>query len=136
MASVQPLRTGSEGQNGGPAGPAAFQAGEGEDARLAGRIAFALAAETGEEATPEAVLRLRQQADRLLAEHAFRYLHNTIEQIRRDAIAEHLGRLPRPPGFGRIVLANLVALAIAGAAAGWLALHPETLAGLAGAVTG
>jgi hypothetical protein len=35
-----------------------------------------------------------------------------------------------------MLLASLVALAIAGALAGWLALHPATLAGLAGFLAG
>ncbi|MFC7539406.1 hypothetical protein ACFQU2_07935 [Siccirubricoccus deserti] len=71
-----------------------------------------------------------------LSEHAFRYLHNTVEQIRHDAVAEHLGGLRRPPGFARMVLANLLALVLVGLAAGWVALHPETLAGLAGLLAG
>jgi len=117
--------------------------------RLAGRpaeervvelLAFALAAEAGAAPAPEpavaAMAQHRQAAMTTLSEHAFRYLHNTIEQIRRDAVAEHLGGLRRPPGFGRLVLANLVALAIGGLAAAWVALHPEILAGLAGYLAG
>jgi len=45
---------------------------------------------------------------------AFRFLHNRIEEIRREAIAEHAGRQPRPPSLARLALANLAALALEG----------------------
>lgn len=118
------------------AGLHAFREGRGEEFRLADLLAFALAAEKGQPATPEAVDRLRHEAAAALGDHAFRYLHNSVEQVRRDAVAEHLGRIRKPPGFVALVAANLLALAIAGGAAAWLALHPETLAGLSGLLTG
>lgn len=114
----------------------AFRHGRAGEHRLDDLLAFALAVERGQAATPETVERLRHEAASALSDHAFRYLHNSVEQIRRDAVAEQLGRIRKPPGFVALVAANLVALALAGGAAGWLALHPETLAGLAGLFTG
>ena len=120
--------------------PAAFQVEEqpsrSGDTRLVGLLAFALAADRGEEPDPDTVARLRREAETALCDHAFRYLHNNIEQLRREAVTEHLGHLPKPPGFLRLVAANLVALAVAGAVAGWLALHPATLTGLTGLLAG
>jgi hypothetical protein len=115
---------------------AAFLAGQPGEDRVVGLLAFALATEAGAAPTPEVIDRHRQAAVTALSEHAFRYLHNTIEQIRRDAVAEQLGGLRRPPSFARLVLANLLALALGGLAAGWVALHPETLAGLTGLLAG
>jgi hypothetical protein len=112
--------------------PATFRT---ED-RLTGLVAFALAAERGEEASPETIARCHREAEAALCDHALRYLHNNIERLRQEAVAEQIGRLHHPPGFLRLVAANLVALAIIGAAGAWLALHPETLAGLAGLLAG
>jgi hypothetical protein len=115
---------------------AAFLADRPGDDRVVGLLAYALATEAGAAPTPEAIDRHRQTAVTALSEYAFRYLHNTVEQIRRDAVAEQLGGLRRPPSFARLVLANLLALALGGLAAGWVALHPETLAGLTGLLAG
>ena len=115
---------------------AAFRTGRSQDERLTDLLAFGLAADRGDPATPEAVERARQEAGAALSDFAFRYLHNTVEQVRRDAIAQHLGQLRRPPGFLKLVLANLVALAVAGAAGLWLALHPQLLAELSGLLSG
>jgi hypothetical protein len=108
--------------------------------RVVELLAFALAAEAGAAPVAEpaaaAMTQHRHAAMTVLSEHAFRYLHNTIEQIRRDAVAEHLGKLRRPPGFARLVFANLVALGIGGLLAAWIALHPATFAGLAGYLAG
>jgi hypothetical protein len=41
-----------------------------------------------------------------------------------------LTRLPKPPGLGKLVLANVIALLIVGLAGSWIALHPAALAGL------
>jgi len=112
--------------------PRIFLTGESEEDRLVGHLAFALAAERGQAPTPETVAALRTEATADLSEFAFRYLHNRVEEIRREAVAAELARLGRPPGFGTMVLANLVALALAGGVAGWLAFHSETLAGLLG----
>jgi hypothetical protein len=115
---------------------AAFRQGRGEAERMTDLLAFGLAAERQESVTPEAIARLRQEATAALSDFSFRYLNNTVEQVRRDAVAEHLGRLRPPPGFLRLVLANLIALALAAAAGWWLMLHPETLAGLSGLLAG
>jgi hypothetical protein len=115
-----------------PTDPAAFRT---ED-RLTGLLAFALAAERQEEASPETIARCQREAESALCDHALRYLHNNVERLRQEAVAEQIGRLRPPPGFLRLVAANLVALAIIGAAGGWLALHPETLAGLTGLLAG
>ena len=115
---------------------AVFRAGRSQDDRLADLLAFGIVAERGGLATPEAVDRARQEASAALSDFAFRYLHNTVEQVRREAVAEHLGQLRQPPGFLRLVLANLVALAVAGVAGWWLALHPHLLAGLSGLLSG
>jgi hypothetical protein len=115
---------------------AAFRGGRTQEDRLTDLLAFGLAADRGEPATPETVERTRQEAAAAMSDFAFRYLHNTVEQVRRDAVSEHLGRLRQPPGFLTLVLANLAALAVAGVAGWWLALHPETLAGLSGLLSG
>ena len=115
---------------------AAFRAGHPPEDRVVDLLAFAIATEGGHPATPDIVTRARQEAQTALSEYAFRYLHNSVEQIRREAAAEQLAKLPRPPSFGTLLLANLLALAIAGLIAGWLALHPATLAGLAGLLAG
>jgi len=115
---------------------AVYREGRPAEDRLVDLLAFAIAAECGRADTPDAVEQSRQEAHSALSDHAFRYLHNSIDQIRREAAAEQLAKLPRPPGFGTILLANLLALAIAGLGFGWLALHPATLAGLAGLLAG
>jgi hypothetical protein len=126
-----------------------FRSGRQED-RLAELLAFALAAEAREratdapgaggpdaEASPQAeVERCRAQAERELHDHAFRFLHNRVEEIRAEAIAEHHRRVPRPPGFLTLVLANLVTIGLAAAGAGWLHGHPEILESLLGMVGG
>jgi len=113
-----------------------YVAGRPPEERILGLLAFAIATEAGHPLTAEGVEQSRQVAGSALSDHAFRYLHNSIDEIRREAAAEQLAKLPRPPGFGTILLANLVALAIAGGLATWLALHPATLAGLAGLLAG
>lgn len=110
---------------------ARFRTGRGEDDRLIAQVAFARAVEKGEApASAEAIEAARAQALADLSEFAFRYLHNRIEEVRREAVATELGQLGRPPSFLRLVLASLVALAIAGAAGSWLAGHPDVLARL------
>lgn len=113
-----------------------FRAGRPAETRLIDLLAFAIAVEAGRPATPEAIEALREQASAALSDHAFRYLHNSVEQIRRDAIAEHLGQIARPLGFGKLLLANLLAIALAGLVGAWLALHPATLAALFGLLAG
>jgi hypothetical protein len=118
-----------------PAGLAAFQGAPGAD-RLTGLVAFALATERQAGSDPETIARLRQEAEVALTDHAFRTLHNNVERLQRDAVMQHLAHLPRPPGLFRLVTANLLALVLAAAGAGWLALHPQTLAGITGLLAG
>lgn len=137
IETIRPIGAGAPLQSADPAAPglAAFQGGPGED-RLTGLLAFALAAERRADAGPESVAQLRREAETALTDHAFRVLHNNVETLRRDAVMEHLGHLPRPPGLLRLISANLVALLLVGAAAGWLALHPQHLAGITGLLAG
>jgi hypothetical protein len=118
-----------------PAGGAAlasFRAGRSEAERTADLLAFAIAAERELPATPDGIERARREADAALGDHSIRYLHNTVEQIRQEAVAAHLGRLRQPPGFARLVAANLVALALAGGAAALAWTRPEVRTALAG----
>lgn len=114
----------------------AFRTGRAEADRLVDLLAFALAAETRQAPVPETVEQLRHQASAALSDHAFRTLHNAVDEIRREAVAEHLGRARRPPSFAALVGANLCALAIAGLVAYALAQHPATQAALAGLLAG
>lgn len=132
MANVETLRPGPAPAMVAPADPADFRT---ED-RVTGLLAFALAAERREEVNPDIVARCQREAEAALCDHALRYLHNNIERLRQEAVAEQIGRLGRPPGFLRLVAANLVALAIVAVAGGWLALHPATLAALVGRFAG
>ena len=143
MASTTMLRTETSGPTGSSAqssddtaGLAAFRAGRPDEERLVDLLAYALGAEKGQPAVPEAVEGLRREASKALSEHAFRYLHNSVEQIRREAVTEHLGALRRPPGFFRLILANLVALAVGALIALGLAPYIATMAGLSGLMTG
>ncbi len=106
-----------------PLALAAFQS-EGAEDRLTGLLAFAMAVEAGEAPGASTVERMRARAGAELADHAARATHNRIEEIRRDAVAEHIGHLRRPPGLVKLVLANLVALGIGGAIAVWLQANP------------
>jgi hypothetical protein len=108
---------------------AAFRSGGDED-RLTDLLAFALAVEADAPPSPEEVHRHRQQAVAELHGHAFRVLHNRIEEIRREAVTEHLAHLPRPLGFAGTLGACLAALLVAAVAAGWLSRHPDVLARL------
>jgi hypothetical protein len=87
----------------------------GPETRLRDLLAFGMAAEGGR-LPPDGIEGLRRQADADLQAHAFRILHNQVETIRRQAVDEQIGRVRGGLGFGRAVLANLLALAIAGVA--------------------
>ena len=110
----------------------AFRGGRSEIDRTADLLAFAIATERGLAPTPDTVERARREADAALGEYSIRHLHNTVEQIRQEAVATHLGRLRPPPGFGALVAANLIALAIAGALGAWLWTRPDVRAAIAG----
>ena len=144
MATTTILRPDTSGVHELPTQPsggddhlAAFRAGRAPEDRLIDLVAFAMATEARLPPTAAMVERTRHEASTALSDHAFRYLHNSIEEIRRTAVAEHATQAPRGPGFGRLVLANLVALAAAaGLVVGWLSLYPATLTGLAGLLAG
>jgi hypothetical protein len=112
------------------AGPAAWQVGQGAEDRLIAQVAFALAAERGltEPPNAEAAEAMRGQAIGALSDFAFRYLHNRADEIRQDAAAEAAAKAGRPITFGRLVLANLVALALVWGLTVVLALHPDRIA--------
>lgn len=130
----------SAGQPGAapPAGAAlaAFRAGRSEAERTADLLAFAIATERGLAPTPETVELARREADSALGDYSLRHVHNSVEQIRQEAVAEHLGRLRSPPGFARLVAANLVALAIVGGLAAWLSTRPDMMTALSGLLRG
>lgn len=101
----------------------------GDDHRLRDMLAFAMAVEAGRPLAPNGLDALRRDADAALAGHAFRSLHNRVEEIRLAAVQEHIGRLRAPPGFVTLVIANLVALVLLAAAAalGWRHYGPALL---------
>ncbi len=151
MATIQPLRgdlpqadvAANDSEPG--ALPPAFTAEAALHPWLAGRpaedrvvdlLAFALAAERGLAATPDAMLAQRNQAHAALATYSIRNLHNRVAEIRQDAVMEYMGRFARPAGFVKTVMANLLALLLFGLLGGALYLHPETLAALAGLLPG
>ena len=88
-----------------------------EDTRLRDLLAFGLAVEAGRPVAGPDIAELRRKADAELEAQALRTLHNRVEAIRHEAMAEQLGRMARPLGFGGIVAANLLALAVAVACA-------------------
>ena len=118
-------------QSAGPA-LASFRAGRSEAERIPDLLAFAIATERGFPPTSDGIERARREADAALGDHSIRYLHNTVEQIRQEAVAAHLGRPRPPPGFARLVAANVVALALAGGLAFWASTRPEVRTALAG----
>jgi hypothetical protein len=90
--------------------------------RVAGLLAYALAAEAGEAGSPGQPARRREEALRELEVWAFRRLHNQADELRREGAAEARAAMRAPPSFLSLVLASLTAIAIAGAAAAaWLA---------------
>ncbi len=102
----------------------------GDDHRLRDMLAFAMAVEAGRPLAPNGLDTLRRDADAALAGHAFRSLHNRVEEIRLAAVQEHIGRLRAPPGFVTLVIANLVAMVLLAAAAalGWRHYGPALVA--------
>jgi hypothetical protein len=111
-------------------------AGRPAEERVVNLVAFAMATERGLVVTPETMQAQRDQAYSVLATYSIRNLHNRVLEIRQEAVLEHLGRVARSAGFIKIVMANMLALILAGSIAGALYLHPETLAALAGLLPG
>ncbi len=144
MATIQPLRgdmpppdvAANDSASPGEAGLHAWLAGRAAEDRVVDLLAFALAAERGLPATPDAMHTLRDQAHAALATYSIRNLHNRVAEIRQEAVMEYLGRFARPAGFVKIVMANLLALLLFGLLGGALYLYPETLAALAGLLPG
>jgi hypothetical protein len=87
-----------------------------EETRLRDLLAYGMASAAGR-VGPDGIEGLRRKAEADLEAHAFRVLHNQVEVIRRQAMDEQSARMPRGASFGGAVLANLVALALAGAMA-------------------
>lgn len=122
-----------------PSGPALADFRTGPETRLRDLLAFAMAVEAGRPLGPDGPEGLRRHAEAELQGHALRVLHNQVETIRQQAMAEQLARIGRGMSFGRAVLANLLALALAGGAvmlatgagAGALAELFHRIAGLA-----
>jgi hypothetical protein len=76
-------------------------------------------AEGRSEAQEDVVIRCRREAGAELTTFAYRFFHNQVEEIRIAAVRDHLGSLPRPPGFLRLVLASAFGIALVGAGALW-----------------
>ncbi|NGM20475.1 hypothetical protein G3576_10655 [Roseomonas stagni] len=107
----------------------------GDAHRLRDLLAFAMAVEgqaggSGRPRGPDAVDGFQRDAEAALEAHAFRTLHNQVEQIRQAAVQEQIARLRPPPGFLTLVLANLIALLLlaAAAVAAWRHYGPAMLA--------
>jgi hypothetical protein len=94
--------------------------------RIEEMLAGALAAEAGE--PPSAIH--AAEASRMLTDHSFRLLHNQVDEIRREAVAEHLSKLRPPPGFGTIFLACVAALIVAACLGLFLIARPDMQAHL------
>jgi hypothetical protein len=88
--------------------PSAFL--DGDETRLRDLLAFAMAAEAGQPVGPGDIASLRRKAEADLQAHAFR----------TEALRDGMQRSARGPGLLRLVLGNLIAIAIA-AGLGWLA---------------
>jgi LPS O-antigen subunit length determinant protein (WzzB/FepE family) len=86
---------------------ARFRSGNPND-RLRDLLAFAIATEEGKPLGPEGLEALHRRADSELSAHAVRYLHNRIDEIRREAQEELRAKTRRPAGFLTLVLANLI----------------------------
>jgi hypothetical protein len=102
-------------------GPRPVQAGQafgvkdflsGEDTRLRDLLAFGMAVEAGRLSGPEGIAELRRKADADLEAHAFRVLHNQAETIRRQAVDDHLARMPRGQSFLGAVFATMAGIAL------------------------
>ncbi|WP_144185111.1 hypothetical protein [Elioraea rosea] len=71
------------------------------------------------QAEEDPVMRFRREATADLTNFTYRFFHNQIEEIRHAAVRDHLGSLPRPPGFLRMVAASAVGVLLVGAASLW-----------------
>lgn len=98
---------------------AAFRSGAADD-RERDLLAFALAAQAGDALSAETIEKRRREADAALAAWAHRYLHNRIEELRLEAVREHLAGLRPSPGFARLILAAFAGVLLAALALAWL----------------
>lgn len=101
--------------------------------RLRDLLAFAMAMDSPRPPipplAPTLLEGLRREADAALEAHTFRRLHNRVEEIRLAAVQEQMAHLRPPPGFLKLVLANLVAILLlaGGALAAWRQWGPALL---------
>jgi hypothetical protein len=87
-------------------------------------LGFALHARAHAAGDPEQTPQTcRTAATAMFHDAAYRYLHNRVAEIRSEALSEHAARTRRPPGLGKLVLANILALLIVGGAALALSGH-------------
>ena len=116
MPAAGPARLARVGGTAG-AGPAGLDLRDflaGGETRLRDLLAFGMAAEAGR-LPQDGVESLRRKADAELHDHAFRLLHNQVEEIRRHAVEEQRARSGRL-SFRGAVGANLLALVLLGLA--------------------
>jgi hypothetical protein len=85
-------------------------------------------------AEDDPVQRFRREATSDLTNFTFRFFHNKVEEIRITAVREHLGALPKPPGFLRLVGASAVAVIGVGGTALWAMGHGGLISGMAARV--
>jgi len=65
------------------------------ETRLRDLLAFGLAVEAGRMPTSDGIVALHRKAEAELEAHAFRVMHNQAEQIRRQAVDDHIARAPK-----------------------------------------
>lgn len=94
------------------------------DDRLRDLLAFAMAVKAAQPAEPEA---MRRKAEAELQAHAFRTLHNQVEAIRLDAARDQIAHLRGGASFLKLLLTNLLAMALVLAAAYAIWLRPGLL---------
>ncbi|MDW8443673.1 MAG: hypothetical protein RML45_04690 [Acetobacteraceae bacterium] len=114
---------------------ALFRTGAAED-RERDLLAFALAVQAGDTLSPETVEARRREADAALAAWAHRYLHNRVEEIRLQAVREHLGRLRPAPGFLRLTCAAFAGIVLGALALAWASGHDALIRAAADRVAG
>jgi len=92
-----------------------------------------LAVERRTAPSAEALAQLRNEATVALTGFAFRHLHNTMTEIRQQAVTEHLAGLRKPPTFAAMFAASLLGAGAVAALALWLVVaHSDRLAAMFG----
>jgi hypothetical protein len=69
-----------------------------------------MAVDAGRMPGPDGITDFRRKADADLEAYAFRVLHNQAEQIRRQAVDDHIARMPRGLSFIGAALATAVGI--------------------------